>query len=64
MSQFIGVGMPAVSLYYHWSVPAYCTLAANIPGESHLWLSFLLVIFTSLTGMMITFAWWRYTDQH
>jgi ABC-type transport system involved in multi-copper enzyme maturation permease subunit len=49
--------------YFPWSIPA---LFSGITGEGQSLRasSFLIVVFTSLTGFVGTLAWWLYADQY
>ncbi|MCZ7571699.1 MAG: ABC transporter permease [Ardenticatenaceae bacterium] len=49
--------------YFPWSVPALYSGMAG-PAYAQLgWMSYGIVVFTSLAGMIGTFVWWEWADQ-
>lgn len=62
-TQFIGIGIPGITPYFPWVIPAlYSGLAgAQLPQPSVA--SYVILLFTSLSGFIGTVAWWLYADQ-
>jgi ABC-2 type transport system permease protein len=63
ITQFIGIGMPAIAPWFPWAVPAiYCGAAG--PFIPHLGaVSYIILMLTSAAGIVITMAWWRFADH-
>jgi ABC-2 type transport system permease protein len=63
ISQFLGVGLPNAAIYFPWAIPAFYTVEMST-GTVHLtFMSYAILFSTSLFGLVISFAWWRYADQ-
>jgi ABC-2 type transport system permease protein len=64
ITQFIFVGLPGITPYFPWAVPAlYSRITGPLNPEPKL-ISYLILILTSLTGFYGTIFWWQYADQH
>lgn len=63
ITQFVVVGIPGIAPYLPWAIPAlYCGAAG--PSGPHIGIvSYIILYFTSILGIIITFAWWRFADQ-
>jgi len=63
ITQFIGIGMPALAPWFPWAVPAlYCGAAGPLSPHIHT-ISYIILVITSAAGILMTLAWWRYADQ-
>jgi len=63
LTQFIVSAVPIVAPYLPWAVPALSSGAAG-PESAHPGvISYLILIFTGIAGLIGTIAWWRYADQ-
>jgi hypothetical protein len=57
------VAATGYGLYFPWSIPA---LYSGIAGSDNTHLesvSYFILFFISVSGLIATFAWWRYADQ-
>lgn len=63
VTQFILVGLAGITPYFPWAVPALYSGAAGPFAPKPGMLSFLILVITSLSGLIGTAAWWRYADQ-
>lgn len=63
ITQFVVVGIPGIASYFPWAIPAlYCGAAG--PSGPHIGaVSYMILVFTSILGIIITLAWWRFADQ-
>ncbi len=62
ITQLLFVGMPEITIYFPWALPA---LHSGIAGEAAPLpngFSYLIYILTILAGAIITAAWWRFAD--
>ncbi len=62
----VSIGGGAVGPYLPWAIPTLQTLNFNPEeGGAHSlnMLSYLILSFTGVTGLISTLAWWRYSDQ-
>jgi len=63
LTQFVVASIPTVAPYLPWAIPALSSGAAG-PESAHLGIiSYLILIFTGIAGLIGTLAWWRYADQ-
>ena len=49
--------------YFPWAVPGLYGVAAVLVALRGA-VSYVILVLTSLVGLAVTFAWWRYADQH
>jgi ABC-2 type transport system permease protein len=63
ITQFVGNGIPALAPYFPWAVPALYCFSQGLGGPPVETASYVIFGFTSLLGIVITMAWWRYADQ-
>lgn len=62
-TQFMFLGLPGLTPYFPWAVPA---LGSGIAGPDlpHTGIvSYLILVFTFLAGIFGTVAWWQYADH-
>jgi len=63
VTQLVFVGVPGITPYFPWAVPALYSGVAGQglprPGV----ISYLILGFTSILGLFGTAAWWRFADQ-
>ncbi len=50
--------------YFPWSVPGVYTVPSGTGGLQMVTASYIILIATSLAGLLGTIAWWRRADQH
>jgi ABC-2 type transport system permease protein len=63
MTQFFVAGIPGITPFFPWAIPAVFS-GATSPEGSHLELvSYLIVLLTGLAGITGTAVWWRFADQ-
>jgi ABC-2 type transport system permease protein len=63
LTQLLFVGLPDLSFWFPWSLPA---LFSGVAGEALPppgFLSYFIFAFTVLAGLIGTMAWWRYADH-
>jgi ABC-type transport system involved in multi-copper enzyme maturation permease subunit len=62
----VGQFSMALSLaqYFPWVIPGLYGVAAATGGPQPGAVSYIILALTSLVGLLATFAWWRYADQH
>jgi len=63
MTQFIMVVVPGIAPYIPWAIPALFCGAAGPSGPHIGAVSYIILLFTSILGLLITYAWWRFADQ-
>jgi ABC-2 type transport system permease protein len=63
ITQFFVAGLPALSPFFPWAVPALfcCADGSEIPYPETI--SYIMVIITSLVGIFGTIVWWRFADH-
>ena len=61
MGQFI-VAL-SIGQYFPWAVPGLYGVAASTGGTPPGAVSYVILVLTSIVGLALTFAWWRYADQ-
>jgi len=61
----VGQFTMALSLgqYFPWVVPGLYGVAMAAGGPQPGTVSYIILVLTSLVGLIATFAWWRYADQ-
>lgn len=63
ITQFVFLGIPGITPYFPWAIPALYSGIAG-PGSPHpVVLSYVILVFTSILGLIGTFAWWQFADQ-
>ena len=62
ITQFIIVGIPGIAPYVPWAIPALFCGAAGPSGPFIGTASYIILVFTSIFGLAITMAWWRFAD--
>lgn len=63
ITQFVVVGIPGIAPYFPWAIPALYCGAAGSSGPHVGAVSYTILLFTSIIGIGITLAWWRFADQ-
>ncbi len=63
ITQFILVVIPSMAPYIPWAIPALYCGAAGPSGPQIGVVSYLILLLTSVSGVIITLAWWRFADQ-
>lgn len=53
-----------VASYWPWAVPGLYSMAASGGGQPPGAISYALLVLTGIAGVILTYAWWRYADQH
>ncbi len=62
-TQFVFLGVPGLSPYFPWAIPALSSGLAG-PDLPHAGIiSYLILLFTCIAGFYGTAAWWKYADQ-
>jgi ABC-2 type transport system permease protein len=62
ITQFVIVGIPGIAPYIPWAIPALYCGAAGPSGPFIGATSYIILFFTSIIGIIITLAWWRFAD--
>ena len=62
ITQFVVVGLPGIAPYIPWVIPALYCGAAGPSGPFIGAASYVILFFTSILGILITLAWWRFAD--
>jgi ABC-2 type transport system permease protein len=63
LTQFVFVAIPGIILYFPWAIPAlYSGVAGNETPHAG-FISYSILILTSIAGLLGTAAWWRFADQ-
>ena len=63
-TQFVFLGLPAISPYFPWAIPGLCSGVAGPFSPKPEVISYIILVITSISGIAGTAAWWRYADQH
>jgi len=63
LTQFLFVGLPGLSFWFPWALPALFSGVAGRMIPSPGLASYLLYIFMVLAGLFGTMAWWRFADH-
>jgi len=53
-----------VAQYFPWAVPGLYSMAASGDGQQPGSISYVLLVLVGIAGIILTYAWWRYADQH
>lgn len=64
ITQFSFIGFEGITPYFPWSVPALCSGIAGPGAPEENFISYFILVSTSLAGYFGTSAWWRYADHH
>jgi ABC-2 type transport system permease protein len=62
-TQFLFVGLAGITPYFPWAVPALFSGAAAPFASRPGIISYIILFFTSLSGLLGTIAWWKFADQ-
>jgi ABC-2 type transport system permease protein len=63
ITQLLFVGLPGLTLWFPWALPALFSGVAGIAIPPPGWLSYLFYLVTVIAGLVGTTAWWRYADH-
>jgi len=63
LTQFVFVAVPGIILYFPWAIPALYSGLAGSDAPHPGFISYSVLILTSVACMTGTAAWWRYADQ-
>jgi len=63
ITQFAIIGIPGIAPYIPWAIPALFCGAAGPSGPQIGAVSYIILFFTSILGLLITYAWWRFADH-
>ena len=63
MSQFVYAAMPSIIIYFPWAIPALFSGVTGKDMPQPGLISYLVLILTSMAGLLGTAAFWRYADQ-
>jgi ABC-2 type transport system permease protein len=61
MAQFIG--LVGLGPYFPWAIPGVYTAPAGTEGMQLVFISYIILVITSVLGFVGTIAWWRFADQ-
>jgi len=63
ITQFVYAAIPSIIIYFPWAIPALYSgvTGSDLPQPG--FISYSILILTSLSGFFGTAAWWRYADQ-
>jgi len=62
LAQFIG--LVGLGPYFPWAIPGVYTAPAGTEGMQLVFISYIILVFTSVFGFVGTIAWWSYADHH
>jgi ABC-2 type transport system permease protein len=62
LAQF--VGLVNIAPYFPWAIPILFTGVTGAEGSQLGIISYIILFFTSILGLIGTLAWWRYADQY
>jgi ABC-2 type transport system permease protein len=63
LTQLLFVGLPGLSFWFPWALPALFSGVAGVSIPSPGFLSYLIYFITVLAGLFGTMAWWRFADH-
>ena len=63
LTQLLFVGLPGLSFWFPWALPALFSGVAGAAIPSPGFISYFLYIITVLAGLFGTIAWWQFADQ-
>jgi ABC-2 type transport system permease protein len=58
------IGIIGLGPYFPWAIPGLYSVGAGTEGMQLGIVSYIILFFTSVLGLISTFAWWRYADQY
>lgn len=61
MAQFIG--LVGLGPYFPWAIPGVYTAPAGTEGMQLVFMSYVILVVTSVVGFVGTLAWWRFADH-
>lgn len=63
VTQIIFVGVPNITLYFPWAIPALYSGVSGPGAPNPSLVSYIILISTIILGFIGTAAWWRFADQ-
>jgi ABC-type transport system involved in multi-copper enzyme maturation permease subunit len=57
-------GLVGLGPYFPWAIPGLVGTPKGAEGMNLVTASYIIIIFTSITGFAGTIAWWRWADHH
>jgi ABC-2 type transport system permease protein len=63
LTQLLFIGLPGLSFWFPWALPALYSRVAGIAIPSPGFFSYFLYSLTVLAGLFGTMAWWRFADH-
>jgi len=57
-------GLVGLGPYFPWGIPILFSSATGAESEPLGMVSYIILFFTSIFGLIGTFVWWRYADQY
>ena len=57
------IGLVGLGPYFPWAIPGLFSVPAGTEGMQLNFISYIILIFTSILGLFGTLAWWRFADQ-
>jgi ABC-2 type transport system permease protein len=64
VTQFVFVGFTGITPFFPWAIPGLYSGVSGPFSPKPGVISYVILGFTSLAGIIGTGAWWRYADQH
>lgn len=58
------IGLVGLGPYFPWAIPGILSAASAEEGMHLISASYIIIIATSIAGLIGTLFWWRYADQH
>lgn len=56
-------GLVGLGPYFPWAIPGLLSVPAGTEGQQLVFVSYLILAFTSILGYAATVVWWRFADQ-